>query len=567
MPPEQPSQIAQHQSPITHHRCDVLVAGGSLVGMTTGLLLAHAGVRVIVVEHHRGTAIHPRAAQINQRTMEILRSVGIEQIVRDRSGEQFVQDGAIMAVDSLAGRELAHFVANLNEGIRDVSPTERVFISQSLLEPLLRSRAEELGADLRFATDVVAFTQDVTGITATLRHRDTGDESVVRSQWMVAADGAHSRAREQLGIAMRGHGTFSRSVTIYFRADVTPLLRGRNLSVIYVNNPTLRGFFRFEKPFDSGFLAVNALGEPGSPITDVATGLTEERARELVHVALGSDQVEVTIESMMPWNAAADVADRFRDGRVFLAGDSAHVMPPNGGFGGNTGIHDAHNLAWKFAMVLRGEADAALLDTYEAERRPVGVFTTEQAYSRYVTRTAPYLGTDGMQPVAGDLDVELGYAYDSAAICGASPPGHENPRDSRGRPGTRAPHVWVERRGERVSTLDLCGPGFTLLAARDGGNWCAAARHAASQAGAPVAIYQVGQDVDDPDHAFGGAYGLGEVGAALVRPDGFVGWRSPGTAVLDAGRAEETIAAALRAMTGRSHTEARGGPESVARRA
>lgn len=138
-----------HNSQITNHTCDVLVVGGSLVGMTMGLLLAHQGVRVIVVEHHRGTAIHPRAAQITQRTMEILRSVGIEQIVRERSGEQFVQDGAIMAVDTLDGRELAHFIANLNEGIRDVSPCERVFISQSLLEPLLRRRADELGADLR----------------------------------------------------------------------------------------------------------------------------------------------------------------------------------------------------------------------------------------------------------------------------------------------------------------------------------------------------------------------------------------------------------------------------------
>src|SRR4051812_4880064 len=170
-----------------NHECEVLVVGGSLVGMSTALLLAHQGVRVILVEHHRGTAIHPRAAQISQRTMEILRSVGIEQIVRERSGEQFVQDGAIMAVDTLNGRELAHFVANLNEGIRDVSPSERVFISQSLLEPLLRSRAEQLGADLRFATELVSFEQDAAGVSARLRHRDTGTENEIRAKYMVAA--------------------------------------------------------------------------------------------------------------------------------------------------------------------------------------------------------------------------------------------------------------------------------------------------------------------------------------------------------------------------------------------
>src|SRR5262249_29451451 len=157
-------------------------------------------------EHHRGTAIHPRAAQISQRTMEIFRSVGVEQLVREKSGEQFVQDGAIMAVETLAGKEIAYYIANLNEGVRDVSPCERVFISQSLLEPLLRQRAEELGADLRFATDLESFEQDSNGVTATIRNRDTGEPATVRARYLVAADGAHSRIRERLGIRMMGRG-------------------------------------------------------------------------------------------------------------------------------------------------------------------------------------------------------------------------------------------------------------------------------------------------------------------------------------------------------------------------
>src|SRR5205814_4270803 len=144
----------------------VLIVGGSLVGMSTALLLGHYGIRTLAVEHHRGTAIHPRAAQISQRTMEIFRTIGVEQIVRQKSGEQFVQDGAIMAVETLAGKELAWFIANLNEGVRDVSPCERVFISQSLLEPLLKTRAEELGAQVRFATDMISFEQDESGVTA-----------------------------------------------------------------------------------------------------------------------------------------------------------------------------------------------------------------------------------------------------------------------------------------------------------------------------------------------------------------------------------------------------------------
>src|SRR5687767_10091517 len=508
----------------------VLIVGSSLVGMSTALLLGHHGVPALAVEHHRGTAIHPRAAQITQRSMEILRLVGIEQIVRQKSDEQFVQDGAIMAVETLAGKELGYFIANLNEGVRDVSPCERVFISQSLLEPLLRKRADELGAELRFATDLVSFDQHQDHVHAVIRNRDSEETHDVYAQYMVAADGAHSRVRDGLGITTQGRGVFSLSVTFYFRADVKGLLRGRNLSVIYVNHPELRGFLRIEKPFDSGFLAVNAIGDPANPITDVATGLTEERARQWVHLALGSDQVPVTIESVMTWNAEANWAERYQRGRVFIAGDAAHAMPPNGGFGGNTGIQDAHNLAWKLAMVLRGDAGANLLDTYDAERRPVGTFTTEQAYSRYVTRTAPYLGTDGMQPVAPDLNVELGYRYDSKAICHDGDPGplHENPRDSRGRVGTRAPHAWVVRGGERISTIDLFGRRFVILAGPKSESWTQAVIAAADDRQLPfqVDVYQPGLGgFEDPDGTLVSAYGLTS-NIALIRPDGFVSWRS-----------------------------------------
>ena len=444
----------------------VLIVGGSLVGLSMAMLLGHHGIRSLAVEHHRGTAIHPRAAQVNQRTMEIFREVGVEQIVRVRSDEQLVQDGAIIAVESLTGRELAAFVANLNEGIRDVSPTSgsssRRACSSRSSRPPLRSWAPSCVSRPRWCRSsrmpMVSRLWRAIVIPAIPR---------VPAAYLVAADGAHSGVRTRLGIPMIGRGTFSKSVTIYFRADVAPLLRGRNLSVIYVNNPILRGFLRFEKPFDSGFLAVNALGDPGSPITDVASGLTKARAIELVRVALGSD-AEVTIDNIMPWNAEANVAERIQQGRIFIMGDAAHAMTPNGGFGGNTGVHDAHNLAWKLAMVLNGTAGPELLATYEAERKPVGVFTTEQAYSRYVTRTAPYLGTDGIQPVAGDLNVELGYAYASMARDGDGDGGvaHRDPRQWKGEPGTRAPHVWLERGGEHISTLDLLVAGSSCSRVR-----------------------------------------------------------------------------------------------------
>jgi putative polyketide hydroxylase len=527
----------------------VLIVGGSLVGMSTALLLAHHGIRALAVEHHRGTAIHPRAAQITQRTMEIFRTVGVEQIVRRKSTDQFVQDGAIMAVETLAGRELAWFISNLNEGVRDVSPTVRVFISQSLLEPLLKARAEELGAELRFGTDMVSFEETPGGVIAVIRDRDSGETETIRAAYMVAADGAHSRVRDHLGIRMKGHGTFSKSVTIYFRGNVGPLLRGRNLSVIYVNNPVLRGFFRFEKPFDSGFLAINAIGDPGSPVTDVATGLTEERSLELIRVALGSEDVPITIENIMPWNAAAEVAERFRHGRVFLAGDAAHVMPPNGGFGGNTGVQDAHNLAWKLAMVLKDVADGDLLDTYEPERRPVAEFTMEQAYSRYVTRTAPYLKSDRMQTVEDDLNIELGYCYDSICIIPDGehdPRVHESPRESKGRPGARAPHAWLTQNGEQLSTLDLFGRNFVLLAGADGSAWCESARAAAHQLNLVLDVYRIGVDrISEPNGEFHAAFGLTSSGAALIRPDGFVAWR----ARTAAGASTDVIANALKTIS------------------
>src|SRR5262249_55972240 len=141
--------------------------------------------------------------------------------------------------------------------------------------------------------------------------RDSGKQYSVRSSYLIAADGAHSGIRERLGIRMGGRGVLSQSITIYFRADVAPLLRDRNLSVIYVLNPTLRGFFRFEKPFRSGFLAVNAVGNPANPITDVSTGLTDGRCLELIHAALGTEDVPVTIDSVMHWKAEADSAERY----------------------------------------------------------------------------------------------------------------------------------------------------------------------------------------------------------------------------------------------------------------
>jgi 2-polyprenyl-6-methoxyphenol hydroxylase-like FAD-dependent oxidoreductase len=510
----------------------VLIAGGSLVGLSAAVCLGWHGVRSLVVERHRGTAIHPRAAYFNQRTFEIYRSVGLEAEIVRRAHEEFLQDGAIMAVESLAGRELAWFVPSLNEGVRDVSPSMRLYCTQNVLEPILRRRAEELGTDTHFGSEVVSFRMDGGGVLATVRDLETGSERNVRARYLIGADGNRSPVRRHLGIAMSGRGTFSNSATIYFRADIRPALRDRPLSVIYVNNASLKGFMRFEAHGLSGFLAVNVAYGSGGEIVDIEGDADEALCVQLVRAAIGVPDLRVEIVAVQPWKAAAETAERFREGPVFLAGDAAHVMPPTGGFGGNTGVHDAHNLAWKLAYVLKGLAGPELLATYDLERRPVGTFTVEQAYTRYVKRTDPSLGEDDIQPQEDDLRIELGARYRSAAVCPVEQNGngvHAHPRESRAMPGTRAPHLVLKRDGSEISTLDLFGRNFTLLAGPNGAAWCRAARAVAAELALGLDAVNVGDArglIEDPEGKFPEAYGIEPAGCVLVRPDGFVAWRS-----------------------------------------
>jgi 2-polyprenyl-6-methoxyphenol hydroxylase-like FAD-dependent oxidoreductase len=533
---------------LTEHETPVLIVGGSLVGMFAAALLARHGVAPLVVERHPGSAIHPRAAMIYQRTMEIIRTLGIEEPVRRESYRRFEPDGAIMSVESIAGRELNWDVPTLNEFVKDLSPTERLFITQNALEPMLAPRAAALGADIRFNTELVSCEPDADGVSAVIRDRATMAETAVRARYLIGADGNRSRVRQRLGIAMRGRGVLSKSLTIYFRADIAPLLRERNLSVIMVRNDTFRGFFRLEKPFESAFLVVNSVGDPQAPDSDVWR-LADAECLALVRSGLGVD-TPVTIDSVQRWESMADVADRFRDGRVFLAGDAAHLMPPYGGFGGNTGIQDAHNLAWKLALVLQGVADPALLESYDAERRPVAVMTAEQAYTRYVLRGAPHLVPHGMASFINDAHIDLGYRYRSPAILvegdddGAIT---EDPRQARGRPGTRLPHVMVLGGGAARSTLDLVDGGFALFAGPEGRAWIDAAANAAREARVECRTFQAGSTFTDPEGAVCAAFGITPAGAVLVRPDSVVGWRAAGRGATPAA----TVAGVFAAMLGR----------------
>ncbi len=507
----------------------VLIVGGSLVGLTTAMLLGHYGVPSLSVERHAGTAIHPRAGHFQLRTMEVLRQLGLEERVRAKSRETYSETGGIIAVESLAGRELATYVEELNEGVEGFSPTRRVFINQDALEPLLRERALELGATVRNRTEAVGVEQDDDGVTVALRDLESGEERQVRARYVVAADGNRSPMRARLGIGMRGYGELSRSITIYFRADCAELLRDRNQGVIYVHNPELRGFFRLDRTGGNGFLVINTVGADVTQDSaiDVQSGLTEERALAFLRTAIGTD-MPMEIVDVANWRAEANWAERLQDGRVFLAGDAAHVVPPNGGFGGNTGLQDALNLAWKLAAVVKGEAAPALLDTYEAERLPLSKLMVQQAYTRYATRVVPERGTEGVEPPVPDIELEIGLVSRSAAIVGEADDGvlHLAPAALDGRPGTRAPHVVL---ADGRSTLDLFGSGFVVV--RPAGDavddWAppGATSHVIDAAG------------------FAEAYGLSAGGAALVRPDGVVAWRARDAAERD--ELERALATAL----------------------
>ena len=508
----------------------VVIVGGSLVGLSTAAFLGHHGVPSLVLERHRGTAIHPRAALVNQRTIETYRAVGIEEAVTEAAAREFVQNGAIVSVESLGGKELDWYFRFINEGVEDISPSPRLFVTQIGLEPVLLGGAERLGARIEYAAETVAVEQDADGVTAVVRPRDGGPDRTVRARYLIAADGAHSPIRNQLGIGMLGHGSFSDSITIYFRADVRELVGDRNLSVIYVFGPRLQGFFRFSIDLQEGFLVVNSTIEDGG-VRSVRIGedMSEPTCIRYVREALGDPELAVEIENVQRWSASAEYAERYRDGRVFLAGDAVHVMPPTGGFGGNDGVQDGYDLAWKLAHVLDGRADPELLATYEEERKPVGEFTTEQAYTRYVLRLDPALGKDDLMPIVDEAAVELGYRYHSQAV--TLEPGDdgalwENPREPSGRPGFRAPHAEITVDGAPRSTLDLFGRTFVVLAGSDGERWCAAAEAAAAAFGVTVHAHRVGGDVSDPGSRLEALYGTGPRGAVLVRPDGFVAWRA-----------------------------------------
>ncbi|MBV8932003.1 MAG: FAD-dependent monooxygenase [Kutzneria sp.] len=484
------------------HERRVLIIGGGLVGLCASLFLSHHGVESMVVEKHTGTSPQPKARRINLRTMELFRQIGIASDVLHAADA--LADFQGMA----AGRTLAdarRLPFTLPGGVPnwdDISPVSACLCAQDALEPVLRGLAADRGVELRFGAEVADFVADGAGVTATVSAED-GSTHTVRADYLIAADGARGRTREKLDIGRGGRGSLGSAANVYFRADLSDLVRGREFNLCQIEHPAAPG----------GLVSVN-----GTDRWIFMTAATEDRAEgewvDLIRTALGAAGVDVEILSVLRWEPGMFVADRFSAGRVFLAGDAAHVMPPYAAAGANTGIQDAHNLAWKLAMVLTGVAAPELLESYHAERRPIGWFTADQSSIRSADLRRPYAASADGTPLADPLALILGYQYPSGAFIADGSTAATDRLDLAGQPGTRLPH---HRLNDGGSTLDLVGRRLTLLTGSAAGPW-----HPAAVA-SPVEVRQVdGVGVD-----WNTEVGVGENGAILVRPDHIVAWRCP----------------------------------------
>ncbi|OAH09676.1 FAD-dependent oxidoreductase [Streptomyces jeddahensis] len=514
------------------HRVPVLIVGGSLVGLSASLFLGRLGIEHMVVEKHSATSMHPRGRGNNVRTMELFRVAGAEERIRE-AASILADNHGILQTPSLAEEgEWLFKEMDPGGGLARFSPSGWCLCSQNDLEPVLLQCARELGGDIRFSTEMLSFEQDAEGVTAVVKNRDTGEHTTVYAEYLIAADGPRSPVRERLGIGQTGPGELFHNVSITFNSKaLADLVGDRRFIACYLTTPEADGALL---PVDNVEKWVfHAPWQPGRGET--LEDFTDDRCIDQIRRAVGAPDIDVEITGKAPWHAAERVAESYAAGRVFLAGDSAHEMSPTGAFGSNTGIQDAHNLAWKLAAVLNGWAGPGLLQTYETERLPVAQVTSARASARSVEHShpgyAPAPGAGGGQQ-GGVLKVALGYRYPRGAVIGADPaqPVVPDTMQLTGEPGSRAPHMWLLNSGVRTSTLDLYERSCVLLCGT-GSMWHTAAKRVAERLSIPLESYRIGSGPDaDLAPADGGdwaaLHGVTGQGAVLVRPDGYVAWRS-----------------------------------------
>lgn len=574
----------------------VLIVGGGGAGLTASMLLAGQGVEHLLVSARPQTSDLPKAHVLNQRAMEVLEDVGVAEAIAQRStpaGQMAATAyyAGLAGPDPDYGRRLARLecwgAGGTDEHWSAASPWRQLNLPQIRLEPLLKARAEELSPGrIRFGHELVGLEQDGEGVRATVRDNATDRTYVVGCQYLLGADGGR-RVAGLVGVEYEGLGVVTQTATLHVSADFSPWAKDPDVLLRWIFSPQA-GVMVVMAPMGPDRWGPHSeewvihLNYPADDPRAQSDAQVEADARQ----ALGLPDEPMKIHKITRWAVDAVLASAFRVGRVFLLGDAAHRHPPTGGLGLTSAIHDAQNLCWKVALVLGGHASPALLDTYEAERRPVdernAQRSLENAVNHFATGAALGVSPDntpgqnmaqlrrmwsGRREDAGhrsavlramraqsmefsELNVEYGYCYQSAAVVpdGTAAPVPADPirvYQPGTRPGSPLPHAWIDDEdGHRRPIKDLVAPGrFLLIAGEDGHAWCDAAQRLAAETGIPLDALRIGHldgDLYDPRCTWLRHRQIASDGAILVRPDRFVAWRhqtatnDPHTALADA---------------------------------